>query len=73
MTQYVALAVLRAAGFTVTPEGTEWHVTAPPGSRGAALQPEGAVLPEWVMIALAKAVEYGMTPQARMVAASRWN
>jgi hypothetical protein len=73
MTQYEALHMLQAAGYTVKASGKDWHVAAPVGSRGEELQPGGAVLSEWVMIALAKAVALRMTPQEKMVASSRWN
>ena len=68
-----AVAILLAAGYTVTAHEQAWYVTAPPGSRAEELQPDGAVLADWVVIVLAKALKLRMTPQARMRRASRWN
>jgi|GEM_PF-6740956 len=67
-----AIAVLQHAGFSVVPHGEHWQVTPPPDPHSR-LQREGAVLWEWVMIAVAKAVQYRSTPEAKMIAASRYN
>lgn len=68
-----AISVLRTAGFAVKRRGAEWHISAPLGSRGEYLQPEGAVLPEWVVISLAKAVQHRLTPEYKMREVARWN
>lgn len=68
-----AIEMLVRAGYSVAPSGEQWHIEAPEGSRGAALQPGGAVLPESTMIALAKAVEQRFTPQFKMREVARWN
>lgn len=68
-----ALAVLDRAGYIVEPRGTEWHIQAPPGSDGERLQPGGAVLPESVLIAIAKALQYRLAPEFKMREVARWN
>ena len=73
MTRDEAITILNAAGFTVTPHGENWRVTPPPDPQQPRLERESAVIWEWVMIAVAKAVRHRLTPEYRWQQASRWN
>lgn len=68
-----AIAVLQQAGFTVRASGHAWHVTPPPDSPGAQLVPDGTVIAEWTLIALARVIHHRSTLTYRMQQASRWN
>lgn len=73
MSRDEAIAVLDQAGFMVEPRGMEWSIVPPPGTSAAQLQPGGAVLPERIMIAVARVIKQRMTPAYQMMEASRWN
>ncbi len=73
MSRDEAITVLDQAGFTVEPRGFEWSIVPPPGTPAAQLQPSGAVLPERLMIAVARVVKQRMSPAYRLMEASRWN
>jgi hypothetical protein len=73
MSRDEAITVLDQAGFMVEPRGMEWSIVPPPGTPAAELQPGGAVLPERLMIAVAKVIKQRMSPAYRLMEASRWN
>jgi hypothetical protein len=73
MSRDEAIAVLDQAGFMVEQHGMEWNIVPPPGTPAAQLQPHGAVLPERLMIAVARVIKQRMSPAYQLMEASRWN